>query len=90
MTTAVERITKWWPILVMAVTLISAGSVAQFQIKAMAAELEDQGESIDENEEQISELQLLLIKQQGDQKREIVEIQGDIKLILRLLQTADQ
>lgn len=81
-----EKYLKWLPVTVVAVGLIGTAYVTLDRQAAMAEELKDQSESIDENEDDIQQIQRLLIEQQGQQKVEIQELRGDVKLILRLLE----
>jgi len=51
------NVMKYWPIAAASFAILSAGVTAQIQIKLNAIEIEDLSESIDENEEWLSELQ---------------------------------
>ena len=51
------NVMKYWPVAVVAFAIISGALTAQFQIQLNKMELADLSESIDENEEWLSELQ---------------------------------
>lgn len=51
--------------MVMAATLIAAGSVGQFQIGALAGEMDEAELLIEENAEEIEAIQRALIQRQG-------------------------
>lgn len=81
-----SNLLKYLPAVVLLASIVATASVSQYQITANAEEIKDNSESIDETEEDLTDLQLLLLRQQGAQKTEIQELRGDIKLILRLLE----
>ena len=74
-----EAITRYWPIALGAVTVISIASGIQFQVAAQASEIEDQGNAIEENEEQIDQIQQLLIRRSGEQQLSIQQLRNDIE-----------
>lgn len=77
---------KWWPVMLVAGGIIGSAATAQFQINGNAAEIEDLSESVDENEDAIDDLDRAIAALQLDQKVDLEEIRGDIKMILRLMQ----
>lgn len=81
---------KYTPIALLVAGLVGTGYVTLERQAALAEEVEDISESVDENEDNINAMERLLLRQQGDQKLEIQELKGDIKLILRLLQEAER
>ena len=52
-----KKFLPYWPVAVAAFAIISGALTAQFQIQLNKMELADLSESIDENEEWLSELQ---------------------------------
>lgn len=61
-----EKIMKWWPVAVMAATLVAGGAVAQYQIGQLAGEQEEMSEDIEENSDDIEVIQQQLIRRQGE------------------------
>lgn len=57
---------KWLPAIVVGATLVAGGAVGQFQIGALAGELEEHSEDIEENAEDIEVIQRRLIERQGE------------------------
>jgi len=86
MSQTVERLLRWLPMVLVVSGVVGAAAVAQFQINAHAEEIKDVKEDVEANEDDVERIQRLLIEQQGDNRLEIQELKGDIKLILRLLQ----
>ena len=74
-----ENMLKWITPVLLGASIIATTAVAQYRLALTEAEIEDLSESIDENEDEISNLTL-------QQLRELGEMKGDIKLLLRLLQ----
>ena len=52
-----DKFLKYWPVALAVVAVTSSFATAQFQIKLHSMEIEDLSESVDENEEWLSELQ---------------------------------
>jgi outer membrane murein-binding lipoprotein Lpp len=61
-----KKIMALWPVIVVIASLLMAGAVGQFQITAMAGEVEENAEAIEENEDDIEEIQRKLIRRQGE------------------------
>jgi len=103
-----QTLLRYWPILVVAAGVVASGAVDNFRITSNAEDIStfnenltqmlreidrDHGQSIDENEETIEEIQKILIERQGDVKLDIQRIENDLRSqrqdiaeILRLLQ----
>jgi len=79
-----------WPTIASVIALtIGIGATfvrAEGQIATNTEELKDQSESIDEIEAQISSVQRRILEQAGNNKAQLAEIRGDLKLLLRLLE----
>ena len=52
-----DKAIKYWPVVVAAFAIISAGLTAQFQIQLNKIEIEDLSKNIDDAEEWLEELQ---------------------------------
>lgn len=87
-----DRVLRYWPIVLTATTLIAAGAVGQFQLGALAGEVNENKEDIEENEDEIEAIQRRLIERQGQigldlERLRIQQAQQNQKLddVLRLL-----
>lgn len=65
MSGAVDTIKSWSPIVIVAAGLIGTGYVTLDRQAALANEVEDLGDSVDENEDAIEQIQRQLIQRQG-------------------------
>lgn len=89
---SMDKLIKFWPVFMGAIALVATGAVAQFQITAMAGEVEKHEELIEENEDSIEAIQRKLIERQGSiqldlERLRIQQSQQSQKLddVLRLL-----
>ena len=86
MTVNGDTLKTWIPIVVLAVGIVASYVRAEDQIADNSEEISDLSESVDEVEDEVGKLQNHILRQQGEQKIEIQELKGDIKLILRILE----
>lgn len=86
----VRELLPFLPVAVLAVGLVGTGYVTLERQQAIAEDVVDNTKDIERNEEELDQLQRLLLEQAGDQKVEIQELRGDIRLILRLLQDMER
>lgn len=64
--TTTDNLLRWLPVGALAASLIAAGAVGQFQLGALAAEVAENDDEIEENEEAIESIQRRLIERQGE------------------------
>lgn len=88
-----DGLMRYWPVAVLVGGMLVTAGGLQFQIRAMAGEIDDQSESIDENEEMIEMLRRQLLERQGsvDLRTQRIEIEQqqqteDLDQIQTLLQ----
>lgn len=77
---------KYLPVAVVAAGLVGTGYVTLERQASLRDEVQDLSDSIDENEDEIDRLRMMVIEGQGDTKSMIATIQGDVKMVLRLLE----
>jgi hypothetical protein len=90
--TGFEQLKTWLPVLVIGATIVGTGYVTLERQAALAGEVEDQSESIDEIEEDVQQIQRKIIERQGEVelRTQRIEIEQqsqseDLEEILRLL-----
>ena len=81
-----ESLKSWLPIVVLAVGIVGTFVRAEDQIKDNETAIGGVAEDVEDIEDKQRFIEQQLIKQQGDQKVQIQELKGDVKLILRLLE----
>lgn len=88
-----SAVLRWLPAIAAVVTVSMAAGAGQWQLGAMAAEMDSQAESIEENDDAIREIQQQLIRRQGKVELDLRTIQLEqqsqgktVEEILRLIQ----
>ena len=74
------------PLGLVAAGVIGTGYVTLERQANLRAEVEDLSESNDELEDDVQRLRMQVLEGQGDTKSMIATIQGDVKMVLRMLE----
>ena len=78
-----DQVKSWGPVVVVAAGLVGTGYVTLDRQAALAGEVEDLSESVDETEDAVIGIQLFLKERQGEIALDVQRIENEQKILSR-------